>query len=233
MLDAHTPHIRTSPFLSTPRCPSSLPSPRRRAPRRRSGTHPLPSSPSTNTMIAVQKPPSMFSSPALRPTHSRHPSAPVVVRPSHTPGVLNISKAAQPFPRPQHVQAQPRASRASPKAKVQQRSPQPSPAQTASVEKPKPSTTSPAKADQPSPVGDKSSRGRKQSKQPKDARRRSVSGSNLPFSAHRLTVELPLATQGLFRFPLRCRRAATLLSPTISPADSDTHAAEGVPRFSS
>ncbi|KAI0659733.1 hypothetical protein C8Q70DRAFT_914716 [Cubamyces menziesii] len=142
-------------------------------------------------MIAVQKPPSMFSSPALRPTHSRHPSAPVVVRPSHTPGVLNISKAAQPFPRPQHVQAQPRASRASPKAKVQQRSPQPSPAQTASVEKPKPSTTSPAKADQPSPVGDKSSRGRKQSKQPKDARRRASSVSPSDAAARRHSSHQP------------------------------------------
>ncbi|CDO76468.1 hypothetical protein BN946_scf184600.g17 [Trametes cinnabarina] len=127
--------------------------------------------PSTNTMIAVQKPPSMFSSPALRPTHSRYPSAPVAVRPSHTPGVLNIAKAVNPSPRAQHVQAQPRSSRASPKAKQQQRSPQPHPAQPASVEKPKLATTSPAKVDQPSSAGDKPIRGRKQNKQPKDRRR--------------------------------------------------------------
>ncbi|KAL7277188.1 hypothetical protein ACG7TL_009036 [Trametes sanguinea] len=136
-------------------------------------------------MIAVQKPPSMFSSPMLRPTHSRNPSAPVVVRPSHTPGVLNIAKAANPSPRPQHVQAQPRSSRASPKAKQQQRSPQPQPAQPASVEKPKASTTSPAKADQPSPAGDKAARGRKQNKQPKDRRRAdSVSPSDAAARRH-------------------------------------------------
>ncbi|OSD05195.1 hypothetical protein PYCCODRAFT_1296900 [Trametes coccinea BRFM310] len=162
--------------------PLPLPLP---APRRHFGRHSLPSPPSTNTMIAVQKPPSMFSSPMLRPTHSRNPSAPVVVRPSHTPGVLNIAKAANPSPRPQHVQAQPRSSRASPKAKQQQRSPQPQPAQPASVEKPKASTTSPAKADQPSPAVDKAARGRKQNKQPKDRRRAdSVSPSDAAARRH-------------------------------------------------
>ncbi|KAI0355893.1 hypothetical protein OH77DRAFT_1401777 [Trametes cingulata] len=135
-------------------------------------------------MIAVQKPPTMFVSPALRPTHSRHPSAPVVVRPSHTPGVLNIAKPAQPSPRAQHAQAQPRAPRSPPKAK-QQRSPQPAPAQAASVEKPKTSTTSPSKAEQPSAAGDKSTRGRKQSKQSKDARRRGTSVSPSDAAARR------------------------------------------------
>lgn len=146
--------------------------PRRRAPRRHSAHHSPPYPPSTNTMIAVQKPPTMFTPPALRPTHSRHPSAPVVVRPSHTPGVLNIAKPAQSCPRPQQLQAQPRAPRASPKK--QQRSPQPIHAQAASVEASKAPTTSPAKADQSSPAGDKSTRGRKQNKQLKDAHRRSV-----------------------------------------------------------
>ncbi|KAI0370608.1 hypothetical protein BV20DRAFT_1035821 [Pilatotrama ljubarskyi] len=136
-------------------------------------------------MIAVQKPPTMFSSPTLRPTHSRHPSAPVVVRPSHTPGVLNIAKPAQPSPRAQHAQAQTRAPRSPPKAKQQQRSPQPAPAQVASVEKPKSSTTSPPKAEQPSAAGDKSTRGRKQSKQLKDARRRGTSVSPSDAAARR------------------------------------------------
>ncbi|KAI0763510.1 hypothetical protein BD413DRAFT_484059 [Trametes elegans] len=136
-------------------------------------------------MIAVQKPPPMFNPPALRPTHSRHPSAPVVVRPSHTPGVLNIAKAAaNPSPRPSHSQAQPRASRASPKGK-QQRSPQPAQAQLATVDKPKAPTPAPAKVDQSSPAADKSSRGRKQSKQPKDARRRGNSVSPSEAAARR------------------------------------------------
>ena len=126
-------------------------------------------------MIAVQKPPSLFPSPAFRPMHARHPSAPVVVRPSHTPGVLNIAKPAQPTPRPQHAQAQPRAPRASPKSKPQQRSPQPSHAQAATVEKTKAPSSSPVKAEQPSTTTDKPTRGRKQHKQPKDAARRSAS----------------------------------------------------------
>ncbi|KAH9852309.1 hypothetical protein C2E23DRAFT_730950 [Lenzites betulinus] len=135
-------------------------------------------------MIAVQKPPTMFTPPALRPMHSRHPSAPVVVRPSHTPGVLNISKPAQSTPRPQLIQAQPRAPRSSPKTK-QQRSPQPTPAQAASVETPKAATTSPAKADQTSSAADKSTRGRKQNKQSKDARRRGTSVSPSDAAARR------------------------------------------------
>ncbi|KAI0754296.1 hypothetical protein C8Q80DRAFT_1094701 [Daedaleopsis nitida] len=123
-------------------------------------------------MIAVQKPPSLFSSPAFRPMHARHPSAPVLVRPSHTPGVLNIAKQAQLTPRPQHAQAQPRAPRVSPKSKPQQRSPQPSHAQAVPVEKTKAPSSSPVKVEQPSTTTDKPPRGRKQYKQPKDVARR-------------------------------------------------------------
>ena len=161
-----------SPFHCTPRCSLTLrpPSPRpptcrRQLPRHNFRRHSPP-------MIAVQKPPALFASPAFRPMHSRHPSAPVVVRPSHTPGVLNLSKPAQPSPRPQHVQPQPRAPRASPKNKPQQRSPQPSHAQAAAPEKTKSPASSPAKADQPPSTTDKSPRGRKQNKQTKDAGRR-------------------------------------------------------------
>ena len=167
-------HIRTFPLsldrlvfhcLSRPRAPQ----PRRRLPpSHHPRRHPAP-------MIAVQKPPSMFSSPVFRPIHARHPSAPVVVRPSHTPGVLNIAKPLQQVaPRPQPILAQPRAPRASPKSKPQQRSPQPSHALAAPVENVKAPTTSPAKVDQPSTTTDKPVRGRKQNKQPKDAGRRSV-----------------------------------------------------------
>ncbi|KAI0718776.1 hypothetical protein C8T65DRAFT_570336 [Cerioporus squamosus] len=136
-------------------------------------------------MIAVQKPPAMFSSPAFRPAHARLPSAPVVVRPSHTPGVLNIAKPAQSTPRLQHTQAQPRAPRASPKNKPQQRTPQPAQAQAAAVERSKAPSSAPAKAEQPSTSPEKSTRGRKQHKQSKDAgRRTSVSPSDVVSRRH-------------------------------------------------
>ena len=163
-------HIRTFPLSLDASLPSSLPSPRPPTCRRQLPPHHFRRH--SPPMIAVQKPPSLFSSPAFRPIHARHPSAPVVVRPSHTPGVLNLSKPAQPSPRPQHVQPQPRAPRASPKNKPQQRSPQPSHAQAAAPEKTKSPASSPAKADQPPSTTDKSPRGRKQNKQTKDAGRR-------------------------------------------------------------
>ena len=162
-------HIRTFPLSLDASLPFVLPSPRpptrrRQLPRHNFRRHSPP-------MIAVQKPPSLFASPAFRPMHARHPSAPVVVRPSHTPGVLNLSKPAHPSPRPQHVQAQPRAPRASPKSKPQ-RSPQPSHAQAAAVEKTKTPAPSPAKAGQPSSTADKSPRGRREHKQLMDTDRR-------------------------------------------------------------
>ncbi|PIL23226.1 hypothetical protein GSI_14535 [Ganoderma sinense ZZ0214-1] len=128
----------------------------------------------------------MFSSPLFRPIHARHPSAPVLARPSHTPGLLNITKPPQQVaPRPQPVQSQPRAPRASPKSKPQQRSPQPSHAQAAPVEKAKAPATFPAKVDQPSTTTDKPVRGRKQHKQPKDAGRRGTSVSPSDVAARR------------------------------------------------
>ncbi|KAI0760474.1 hypothetical protein C8Q74DRAFT_1208681 [Fomes fomentarius] len=136
-------------------------------------------------MIAVQKPPSFFSTPAFRPMHVRHPSAPVVVRPSLTPGVLNIAKPVHTVPRAQLSQAQPRAPRASPKCKPQQRSPQPSHAQAVSVEKTKAPSSSPANAEQSLTSLDKSTRGRKQHKQPKDAAARSTSVSPSDVAARR------------------------------------------------
>ncbi|TFK86206.1 hypothetical protein K466DRAFT_493282 [Polyporus arcularius HHB13444] len=136
-------------------------------------------------MIAVQKPPSMFSPPAFRTAHARHPSGPVVVRPSHTPGVLNLAKPVQSAPRPQPTHVQPRAPRASPKGKPQQRTPQPAPAQAAVVEKTKAPSSAPAKAEQPSTSPEKSPRGRKQHKQSKDAgRRTSVSPSDVVSRRH-------------------------------------------------
>ncbi|RPD61522.1 hypothetical protein L226DRAFT_575631 [Lentinus tigrinus ALCF2SS1-7] len=127
----------------------------------------------------------MFSSPAFRPAHARHPSAPVVVRPSHTPGVFNIAKPVQSAPRPQHTQAQARAPRVSPKSKPQQRSPQLAQAQAASVERTKAPTSSPSKVEQSTTSPEKSTRGRKQHKQSKDAgRRTSVSPSDVVARRH-------------------------------------------------
>ncbi|OBZ67843.1 hypothetical protein A0H81_12327 [Grifola frondosa] len=146
-------------------------------------------------MIAVQKPPlPLFSAPTFRQSHSRHPSAPVVVRPTHTPGVLSLSK-----PLPQRLQQPPQPQRSPrvPKSKPQQRSPRPVPAQAASVEKPAPVNTqkvvgaSPEEAKlQPAlviPNPDRSTRGRQQSKLAKDkADRRSISVSSSRLSARRL-----------------------------------------------
>ncbi|TCD59841.1 hypothetical protein EIP91_011331, partial [Steccherinum ochraceum] len=56
-----------------------------------------------------------------RPTHARHPSAPVVVRPTQTPGLLSLSK---PVPRLQQQHAHPRAPRSSPRSNKPQRSQQ-------------------------------------------------------------------------------------------------------------
>lgn len=78
-------------------------------------------SPHRPAMIAIQKPlnplatmPSYHS----RPTHGRHPSAPVVVRPTQTPGLLSLSKPFNPQAPRQQQQAHPRAPR-SPKGKSQ------------------------------------------------------------------------------------------------------------------
>ncbi|KAH9941863.1 uncharacterized protein BXZ73DRAFT_75035 [Epithele typhae] len=136
-------------------------------------------------MIAVQKPPSMFSSPAFRPAHARLTSVPVVVRPSHVPGVLNLSKPVQFSPRPQHAQPQSRAPRVSPKNKPQQRSPQLSRAQPAPVEKSQPAPLSLAKVEQPTPTSDSSPRGRKQHKNRKDSGRRGASVSPSDVAARR------------------------------------------------
>ncbi|KAI0948138.1 hypothetical protein AcW1_009730 [Taiwanofungus camphoratus] len=141
-------------------------------------------------MIAVQKPPLPLSfTPSFRPSHSRHPSAPVVVRPTHTPGLLSLLKPSQPTPRPQpvHHQLQQRPQR-SPRGKPQQRSPQAAQAQAAaasnadakkpSVQAPKADAATPEKA-RSQATALSSSRGRQSNKPAKDkAPRRSVSSSS-------------------------------------------------------
>ncbi|KIP06803.1 hypothetical protein PHLGIDRAFT_128059 [Phlebiopsis gigantea 11061_1 CR5-6] len=135
-----------------------------------------PLSSPTTTMLAVQKPVALFSSPSAhyRPSHSRHPSAPVLIRPTQTPGLLSLSKPVQPSPqRQQQAQQYGRAPRSSPKGK-QNRSPQPAPAQALPVEdpkKPKASKLQPAspsdKSSKPSAVQtpEKPPRGRQSAKQ--------------------------------------------------------------------
>ena len=133
---------------------------------------------STTTMLAVQKPIALFSSPQAhyqRPSHSRHPSAPVVIRPTQTPGLLSLSKPAQPQQLSSRQQSQQygRAPRSPPKSK-QNRSPQPVSAQAQPVEDGKKSpravklsSTSPSdKASKPLNASspEKSSRGRQSAK---------------------------------------------------------------------
>lgn len=141
-------------------------------------------------MLAVQKPPVFFpSAPAHmhRPTHARHPSAPVVIRSTHTPGLLTISKPIQQPARPQqHAQQHTRAPKQPSKGKSQ-RSPQPAPAQAHPVEddkkSPQPKQRSAAVSDKvvksgtSAPSSEKSPRGRQPGKPAsKDkATRRSVS----------------------------------------------------------
>jgi hypothetical protein len=56
------------------------------------------------TMMLVQKAqPALLSSPAQF-SHRRHPSAPVVVQPTHVPGLLILSKPPRPSPSRQHQQ---------------------------------------------------------------------------------------------------------------------------------
>ncbi|KAH9836189.1 uncharacterized protein C8Q71DRAFT_70690 [Rhodofomes roseus] len=142
-------------------------------------------------MLAVHKPPpAHFAPPLFRPTHSRHSTAPVVIKPTHTPGLLSLSKPTQPALRPQSVQRE-RQVRSSPRGKKSTPAQQ-APALAPAVEDSKPSST-PAKADGaaadkakvqsgPAPAADKSTRGRQPSKPAKDkAQRRSASScSRIP-----------------------------------------------------
>ncbi|EMD35394.1 hypothetical protein CERSUDRAFT_124721 [Gelatoporia subvermispora B] len=113
-------------------------------------------------MLAVQRPtsalpPSMLS----RPSHSRAPSAPVVVRPTPTPGIFSLSKS------PKNPQQQQPSQRSSPRSKAH-KSPKPASAQA----QPRDEVTTPekpsadAKAVTKTPASDKP-RGRQQ-RQPKD-----------------------------------------------------------------
>ncbi|KAL6306313.1 hypothetical protein BKA93DRAFT_152027 [Sparassis latifolia] len=116
-------------------------------------------------MLAVQRPPShFFSSVVSRPNHCRHPSAPVVVRPTHTPGLLSLSK---PPPRPQQSQ-QPRQQRSSPKEDAKKAVS--APKTDTPSEKPKPVTATTS-------TPDKSARGRQSAKDKAHQRNTSLSTS--------------------------------------------------------
>lgn len=110
-------------------------------------------------MLAIQRPMALFSpSPAFsgRSNHSRNPSAPVVVRPTHTPGLLSLSKPAQqPANRQQQTQPYARAPRSATKGK-QQRSSQPAPVQSRPVEDLKKSSEAKPRTDSSSPKAPKS-----------------------------------------------------------------------------
>jgi len=126
----------------------------------------------------------------FRPSHSRNPSAPVVVRPTHTPGLLSLSKPAQPVVRPQTAHQQQRQPRSSPRGKLQQKSPQLTQAQAQPSEEAKKTSSPMSKSDnavsektniQLNAVAspDKPPRGRQAGKLAKEkAQRRSASSSS-------------------------------------------------------
>ncbi|KAI0073785.1 hypothetical protein K474DRAFT_1710430 [Panus rudis PR-1116 ss-1] len=135
-------------------------------------------------MIAIQKPVNaLFAAPQHRSSHCRHPSAPVVVRPTHTPGLLSLSKPAQPtVQRSTQTQHNARAPKAAPKSKNSKSTQQPAPA-SHSVEKPTAAAKPRFDSDKAKTASaDKSARGRQSSKPAsKDkADRRSSSLSSRP-----------------------------------------------------
>ncbi|KAF7797337.1 hypothetical protein EIP86_008532 [Pleurotus ostreatoroseus] len=110
-------------------------------------------------MLAVQRPAALFPAPAFsaRPSHSRNPSAPVVVRPTHTPGLLSLSKPAQQHPpRSQQAQQYARAPRSSTRAKAQRAVQQAAPAQSRPTEDSKKASELKARTDDSSPKAPKS-----------------------------------------------------------------------------
>ncbi|KAH8102983.1 hypothetical protein BXZ70DRAFT_764705 [Cristinia sonorae] len=129
-------------------------------------------------MIAIQKPVNPLSTMPYhhRPSHARHPSAPVVVRPTHVPGLLSLSKPVNP-PQPRQ-QPQPRPPRTSPKGKAQRTN------QKQEADQPKQPAPKRSEADKlpttttaPAATPDKSARGRqpKQASNDQSAGRRSTS----------------------------------------------------------
>jgi hypothetical protein len=113
--------------------------------------------PSASTMLLTQHPqhiPTMLSS-----IHRRHPSAPpaVLVHPTHTPGLLSISK---PRPTPRQQQQRPRPSPKPRQAVAHKQSPQPAHAQAREPA----STSTVAPLTQTLPTPEKPLRGRSQAK---------------------------------------------------------------------
>jgi hypothetical protein len=109
-------------------------------------------------MMLVQKAPNFPTSlPSTHNHHRRHPSAPVVVHPTRTPGLLSLSMA-KPTPS-RHLQQQQRSNR-TPKTKPAGRSPKPTHAEAQQVNE----AGTPGKAQQPTSGSspDKHVRGRQQ-----------------------------------------------------------------------
>lgn len=127
-----SPAFSSSSYPSSPLSfPSCFLPPPRRAPCRRICNH----LPSILTMMLVQKPPSSFL-PSSFPVHNlyhhrKNPSAPVVVQPTRTPGLLSLSMAKPaPTRQPQQQQRVNRSPKSKPATAVSQnRSPRPAPAE--------------------------------------------------------------------------------------------------------
>lgn len=85
--------------------------------------------------MLVQRPPSFPSSVAHNVHHRRNPSAPVVVQPTRTPGLLSLSLAKPTQPRQPQQQQRPNRSPRSKPAAPHNRSPKPAPAEAQSSDK--------------------------------------------------------------------------------------------------
>ncbi|OSX61189.1 hypothetical protein POSPLADRAFT_1058119 [Postia placenta MAD-698-R-SB12] len=190
-------------------------------------------------MLAIQKPPpQMFAAPLFRPTHARAPSAPVVVRPTHTPGLLSLSKPLQSVPRSHVVQqSQPRQQqqqRTPPRGKPQQRSPQPTHALAQSSEDAKkPASLVPKvnsatsdkaleKAGEHSSgvLADKPLRGRQASKAAK-ARRSASSSSRVPARRPSHQPSPPPSTRIPSQAEVSSKRSPKLSRPAVAVAAVD------------
>ncbi|KAF7986354.1 hypothetical protein HWV62_35358 [Athelia sp. TMB] len=88
--------------------------------------------------MLVQRPPSFPSSVTHNVHHRRNPSAPVVVQPTRTPGLLSLSLAKPTQPRQPQQQQRPNRSPRSKPAAPHNRSPKPAPAEAQLSEKTQP-----------------------------------------------------------------------------------------------
>ncbi|KAJ3473880.1 hypothetical protein NLI96_g12776 [Meripilus lineatus] len=177
-------------------------------------------------MIAIQKPSHPFMIfQHFQPSHHRNPSAPVVVRATHTPGLLSLAKQqTNQVPRPQQLPSYTRPHKPSPKSKTPRAPHQPS-RQAEEVKKSSAHKQPPADENKvPASIStpEKQSRGRQSSKPAaKDkADRRSISLSSRPQHRRRPHQPSPSPT----RIPKQTDATAEASRPaSVGPSVSDSN----------